>query len=149
MLLGARLLDQVFDVNNWTVVQDVRFTQGDSPWVYIQLVNLTLDKKLKPPGRRYVPQPGATLTVTLQNVNSANTLIKACTQPFTQDSSIWVFQILGSDGLVGSYTFTMQLTEGTVVTFGRCSNALAVTPQSGVSVPIIPQSPFYDYGLDD
>jgi hypothetical protein len=134
MLLTAQLLDQVVDANNWMNVSDVRLTQGDSPFVYFRLVNATLDQSSKPPGRRYMPLAGAVLTATLQNVNSANTLLKTCTQPFSQDPSIWKFQILSADGLRGTYTFTLQLTEGTVVTYGRVSNAIAVVPQSGIFV---------------
>jgi hypothetical protein len=134
MLLTAQLLDQVVDVNNWMNVSDIRLTQGDSPFVYFKLVNATLDQNARPPGRRYMPVAGAVLTATLQNVNSALTLVKVCTQPFSQDPSIWKFQILSADGLRGTYTFTLQLTEGTNITYGRVSNAIAVMPQSGIFV---------------
>jgi hypothetical protein len=144
MLLRVRLLDQCIDQNNFMVVSDIRFTQGDSPFIFFQLINGSLDQDFKPSGRRYMPQPGATVTVSLQNVNSANTLTKICTQPFVQDPSIWSFQVYSADGLAGTYTFTLQLTEGTNITYGRASNALSVAPQSGVYVPGIPQSPFSD-----
>jgi hypothetical protein len=142
MLLSGQLLDQVFDVNNWMVVSDVRITQGDSPFVYFRLVNAVLDTNFKPPGRRYMPAGGAVLTATLKNVNDANTLTKTCTQPFAQDPSMWKFQVLQADGLVGTYTITLQLTEGTTITYGRVNNALAITPQSGILVPFPPQPPF-------
>jgi hypothetical protein len=133
MLLQARLLNNVTTVNDYDVSTQVAFTQGDSVQLYLVLVDALKDQKLNPPGRRFIPAAGATLTLTIQNENSVNTVTKVCTQPFPQDPSIWTFQILPADGLSGMYSFALTLNQSSVLTYARVFNGLQVWPQSGIA----------------
>lgn len=129
MLLSARLLNNVANVNSFDYSTESRFTEGDALTIYLQLVDVNKDSNLKPAGRRYTPATGSTLQVTVQNLNSAKTLVKTATQPFTGDNSIWSFTVGATDGLKGTYTLQLQLTESSVITRGTVKNALAVESQ--------------------
>ncbi len=136
MLLSAKPLINVADVNSWEVSTQVQFTQGDTLYVYFQLADFSKDRVTQgfnSPGRRYVPAEGATLAVTIPNIVTAPTdlnVIKTAEQPFPGDLSIWRFQVTPADGLVGTYSLQLSLTENSVVTKGRMDNALSVSPIS-------------------
>jgi hypothetical protein len=117
MLLSARMLNGVADVNHFEAVQTLEFTQGDAPDIYFVLVDASADKALNPAGRRFVAGAGATLQVTLQDIDSSVTLVKYATQPFPEDKSIWKFSFdpvtdsAAMAGLVGTYALKLKLTE--------------------------------------
>lgn len=134
MLLSARMLNNVSDANSFEYGTQSRFMEGDTPYVYFQLIDVNKDGNLKPQGRRYAPTAVATLTVVIKNVDDSKTLTKTATQPFTNDGSIWRFQVSSSDALRGTYSFKLTLTEnsGATTTYGYVTNALSVVPQSGI-----------------
>jgi hypothetical protein len=134
MYLSARLLLNVVDVNNWEYGDVYRLSEGDTPSLYFQLVDLDKDKdivKNRPVGKRYMPASGATLQVNIQNINDVNSLAKIATQPFANDTSIWKIDILSTD-LLKSGTFSLQiaLTETLKVTRAFVSNVVNVAPQT-------------------
>lgn len=132
MLLSARLLNNVFNVNAFDVALETSFTEGDQLTIYLQLTDLLKDPEAKPfSGRRYVPANGATLQVVIKSVDTAKTLTKIATNPFPGDTSIWSFPVLPTDGLKGSWSIQLVLTESGIVTRGRVEDALLVLPQSG------------------
>lgn len=136
MLLSARMLENVSGVNAFARVNEVSFTEGDTPTVYFQLVDLSLDRAeegFAPAGRRYVPAAGALLQVVLDNIDSARRITRYANQPFAQDPSIWAVPILPADQIVGTVNMRLTLTEGQRTTKGLVQAALAVHGLSGMT----------------
>jgi hypothetical protein len=134
MLLSARFLANVSDVNNFDWIRQVEMNAGDPVTVYVQLVDASLDKSVQGwepiiSGRRYMPASGATLQVQLKNVDDTKTLNKIATQAFpTSDPSIWSFQIAATDDVQGTVSLTLVLTEGAVIRRGLIKAAIRVYP---------------------
>jgi hypothetical protein len=133
MLLSARMLDGVGSVNDYDYVDEVEFTEGDAVRVHFQLIDASKDKPLqqfKPAGRRFVPAVGATLKVTLANIDDDKGVVeRLAVQPYAGDASIWYVDIAATDKVRGTVDLVFKLTEGTRVTRGRLSAALAVDNQ--------------------
>lgn len=132
MLLSARFLTQVSSVNAWNYADNAQWTQGDTVTVYLQLVDLTLDKAVQgfvPAGRRYVPASGATLTVTLANIDQAVQVTRFATQPYSNDGSIWKFTVLPSDAISGTCDVKLSLNESGVITAGVAKAGVLINGQ--------------------
>lgn len=123
MLLSARFLNQVASVNSFEYADNAQWTAGDTVTLYFQLADLTLDRPSGgyfPAGRRYMPASGATLNVTLANVDTAVQLVRAATQPYpTTDPSIWSVSVLATDLIRGTCDLVLNLREGSTLTSGR------------------------------
>jgi hypothetical protein len=136
MLLSCRLLDNVSSVNNWNYAEKVEFTEGDTVRLYIQLIDKSLDKPLgqwKPAGRRYVPAAGATLQVTLHNIDDDKVITdRVATQPYSGDLSIWYVDIVSTDAVKGTVSISLKLTETAKVTRGRLDNCISVYSQENI-----------------
>ena len=133
MLLSCRFLNKVADVNTFSYTNQLNFTQGDTPTIYLQIVDASVDlpsEGFNPPYRRYMPQPGATLKVTLDNLNTSKKVVRFATQPFPLDPSIWSFPILSTDQIVGTVSVLLQLTEGSTVTNGTMIGGIGVNSQN-------------------
>lgn len=129
MLLSARMLSDVGGVNNFDVTDAVRFSVGDAPAVYFQLIDESLDRTSQgynPPGRRYMPAALAELEVVLDNIDTAKVVTRDATQPFPLDPSIWMIQLMSTDQVAGTVNLRLKLTEGAVVTRGGVKRALLV-----------------------
>lgn len=122
MLLSAKLLNNVSGVNTFEVSNQTSFTEGDLPVIYLRLIDL--QSKVD----RYVPDAGATLSVTFTNVDTSKSFTKVATQPFVGDKSIWSFTFLSTEHVKGSISLKLTLTEGSVVTRGLVNSALLVQP---------------------
>lgn len=122
------------DVNNYTVVDSVQFTAGDTISCYFQIIDASKNAAIygsNPSGLRYVPAVGATLTVTLENIDSDLAITdRACTQPFVGDASIWMVSITAFDTIEGIMQMRLKLTQSAVVTYGLKKQALSVSTQS-------------------
>jgi hypothetical protein len=115
MLLSCRFLNDVGSVNSFEYVSQVEIYAGDTQTLYFQLIDASLDRPeqgFQPSGRRYMPAAGASLVVTLMNVDDAKKVVRTATQPYPQDPSIWSIPILATDPLLGSINLKMVLTEG-------------------------------------
>jgi hypothetical protein len=128
MLLSARMLEDLVDVNHFGFATQVEATEGDSPTFFIQLTDAGLDSAVWPRGRRYMPQAGATLSVTLQVLDSGATVTKVATQPFAQDPSIWSFGLAANECVPGTRALKLMLTEGLKVTNAWVEQAVVVSP---------------------
>lgn len=121
MKLSARPLINVVNINSFNETEELEFHVGDATTFYLQLVDL--DQRpacynYNPPGRRYMPAVGATLSVTFQNIDSAKQFTRSASQPYAQDSSIWSVPILSTDPIAGTVTVKCVLTEsGATKTF--------------------------------
>jgi hypothetical protein len=115
MKLSARPLSCVSGVNDFLPTTQVEFTAGDNTTVYLQLVDIEKRPSSygwNPPGQRYVPSVGATLTITFLNLDDAKQFSRVASQPFPQDSSIWAVSVLSSDPVAGTGSLKCVLTEG-------------------------------------
>lgn len=134
MLLSARLLNDCTDLNHFSYVTQVECSEGDSPTVYIQLTDISLDAAEWPRGRRYMPPAGATLSVTLRSLQTNTTLTITAIQPFPQDPSIWSFDLAAVDTVPGTRALKLALTEGAglnaKVTQGWVEQAIVVNPMA-------------------
>lgn len=79
MLLSARLLVDVGDVNNFDFTQTLQWTQGDRPVLTIQAIDKAVEPQLNPPGRRWIPpalaaQPATVSTTLTGTPGAAGTL---------------------------------------------------------------------------
>lgn len=134
MLLSARILNNVANINLFSYTDVMRFTEGDIPKIYLQLVDMGQDTALggfSPPGKRYIPAVAATLQVTISSIDDAKKIIRFATQPYAQDPSIWCVTLFTTDVLRGSADIQLLLTEGTVITYGVVKQALAIEPRNG------------------
>jgi len=129
MLLSARMMTDVGDVNTFRYVDSVEFTEGDAPAVYFQLIDRSKDKDYRPQGRRFCPAAAATLQVVIKLVDSAKTITRFASQPFAEDPSIWMLQLQSTDAIKGTVSFLLTLTEGAATTRGRLDAALSVSSQ--------------------
>lgn len=134
MLLSARFLNDVANVNSFEYAQVGQFTQGEATSVYFQLIDASLDSALKgfdPAGRRYIPATGATLSVVVNSIDDAKKITRAATNPFPDDRSIWKLDFLATDTISGTATLQLTLTEGLVIRKGLVKNGLRIASQTG------------------
>ncbi len=129
MLLSARFLNDVANVNSFEHADVAEFTEGDPASVYFQLIDASLDKVVDgyvPAGRRYVPAIGATLQCTVESLDDAKQIVRLATQPFSNDGSIWKLDFLSSDKIRGTANLRLKLTEGGVIRTGVVKNAFRI-----------------------
>ena len=136
MLLSARILENVSGVNAFDYANQASFTEGDTPTIYFQLVDLHKDRAdagFVPAGRRYAPADGATLQVTFDHIDATRKIVRAATQPFASDPSIWAVPLLSTDKVRGTVNMKLTLTEGSKLTQGRLAAALSVAATDGMT----------------
>lgn len=135
MLLSARILNQVTSVNAWQYADQAQWTAGDTVSLFIQLIDLTQDRAVKgynPAGRRYMPASGATLNLTLANIDQSVQLSRAAVQAYpTSDPSIWRLSVLATDAIKGTCTIQLSLNEGGVITSGSVKAAVLIAGAPG------------------
>lgn len=132
MRLSATFLTDVANVNAFREVAYVQMTEGDTLDVYLQLVDTAVGDGFNA-RRRYIPAVGATLSVEITALDDAKKVTKVCSQPFTQDGSIWKFTILPTDPVSGTKIVKLTLTEGAKVTRGVVQPAILVSSLGGLS----------------
>lgn len=130
MLLSALFLQDVGDVNTFSYTTDVTFGLGDATVIYFQLIDASVfrpEKGFVPGGRRYMPEDGATVTITFGNIDDAKKVTRVASQPFDEDPSIWSVNVLSSDAIqAGSIDFKLVLNEGGTIHTGRVTNCIKV-----------------------
>lgn len=124
MFLGVQMLKNVQSVNSFEQSAQVRLRQGNPSTIYFQLVDLEQVNKYGEP-LRYVPANGATCTATISSINQAYVITRACSQPYSQDGSIWAMTILASDTVVTG-NFQITLSEGSTVRTAYCQMGVVV-----------------------
>lgn len=131
MLLSARILTDVNGVNSFQYANQAEWTAGDTVTVYFQLVDLTKDRAEQgyvPAGRRYVPAAGATLQVTIANIDDAKQVKRTAAVAYSTDASIWSVPVLSTDLIQGTCDLSLTLTESGRVTTGRATAVIAINP---------------------
>lgn len=131
MILSARILDNVGTVNDFKTVSVSEFTEGDAFDLYFQLIDAT--EKLEEPSSRYMPPATSILSATVDNINAARQVTRSCTNPFSNDLSIWKLSILSTDGIKGTSNLKLVLTEpGSVIKRGLVKNALRASTYASI-----------------
>jgi hypothetical protein len=114
MRLSITPLQDAQGVNDFIYATEIRSTVGDATELYFQLSdaekNLT-QHGYNPGGMRYIPAAGATLQVTLKNIDNRKQFTRFATQPFPQDLSIWKVPVLATDPVSGTVSMKFVLTE--------------------------------------
>ena len=134
MLLSARFLNDVANVNSFEYAQVGQFTKGEATSVYFQLIDESLDGALRgfaPAGRRYIPATGATLSVVVNSIDDGKKITRAATNPFPDDRSIWKLDFLATDTISGTASLQLTLTEGAVIRKGLVKNGLRIASDTG------------------
>jgi len=115
MILSCRFLTDVAGVNTYQYIAQAEMYQGDVQDLYIQLTDAAIDRTeqgFNPPGRRYCPPAGSTLSMVFKNIDDAKTVTRSAVQAFaTLDASIWRIPLLATDPLAGTVTMLATLTE--------------------------------------
>jgi hypothetical protein len=135
MRLGVRFLRDVANVNTFRPTDRHEMFEGDTTYVYFQLVDQSVDRPsegFSPPFRRYCPASGATLQVTLESIDMAKGLTRSASQPFAQDPSVWRLQVLATDVVRGTVSLLVKLTEGSEVHSARVPAGIAVSQKECV-----------------
>lgn len=129
MLLSARPLNDVANVNSFEYADAVSWTEGDQVTLYLQLIDASLDTDTRgfyPAGRRYMPPATSTLSVQIQNIDSSKVITRTATQPFPEDASIWSVTVLSTDLIHGSPQLLLTLTEPSKTIRGLVKNAVKI-----------------------
>lgn len=114
MLLGAVMLKSVQNVNSFERNTQVTVRQGNPTTIYFQLVDLEQTDSFGQP-LRYIPAVGASVTGTINSINTANVINRLASQPYVSDDrSIWSMSIFATDK-PSAGNFDITLTEGSVV----------------------------------
>lgn len=130
MLLSARILTDVSGVNAFVFTDAVEFTEGDGPTIYFQLIDASLDRDLRPAGRRYMAASGAMLEVVVHSIDDAKKVTRYASQPFPQDPSIWALALTSTDKVKGTCSLKLTLTEGSKVTRGMADSVVRAYGQT-------------------
>jgi len=91
-------LDNVIDVNHFDEVSEITFVRGNAAPFYFRLVTLTtecddpLSHQL-----RYIPPTGTTVTMYFEHIDLSKCFNRAAVQPFPQDPSIWMINLMPCD----------------------------------------------------
>lgn len=127
MKLSARILTSVGNVNAFDYADVAEFTEGDGPTIYFQLIDASLDKDMRPAGRRYVPAAGAMLEVVIHNIDDAKRVTRFASQPFANDPSIWMVVLQATDAVRGTCSMKLTLTEGARTTRGVAESVISAS----------------------
>lgn len=109
MRLSFIFLDRVADVNNFDEVDELRLGRATTQNLYFRLITVP---DLDEGNERYIPAAGAIAQVNFDHIDAGRTFMRAASNPFPNDLSIFVVQILTSDAIAID-SMTVKLTEGT------------------------------------
>jgi hypothetical protein len=106
---------------------------GETYTILFQLVDLDSAISGDKPNR-YIPIFGASMMATMHSFNSANVVHKVPTNPFTDDRSIWSFNLTQQEtSYMAGVNLNITLTEGSKVSVAVGKNAIVVAPHSQYS----------------
>jgi hypothetical protein len=136
MRLGAQLLGDFCNVNDFDYSMIHEYNAGTNDRVYLQLTDLNqLLCQDKNGGlyQRYIPADGSTLTATIASVDDDNTIERPMTQ-VAGDPSLWYFDLYPTDN-VDSANIHLTLTEpGPVIKKAVVIEGLKVDPTDPGSI---------------
>jgi hypothetical protein len=128
MKLGLRIIDSASTINNLKYLNQLSIETGETATVRFQLVDLDTVRQQNLLGDRYMPASGATLEAVIQSVDSAGTVTKSATQPFSLDPSIWEFSLTALETQsLGGTNLRITLTEGSNIKKGLGQQVILVS----------------------
>ncbi len=136
MVLSARVLDSVANVNIWSYAKAAQGSAGSNFDLYLQLTDmaqLLMTQGWSPAGQRYCPPAGSLLQVSVAAVDDDFKITKIATQPWaTLDASVWQVSYLPTDfPMGGTFSIRLVLTEpGGIVRTAYANLLLRVDPSS-------------------
>jgi hypothetical protein len=131
MRLGFRVLDSGTTVNDLQYMNQLTIFPGENTTIYLQFVDLNTVQDYSKWGNRYMPATGATATAVINSINDANTVTKTMYQPFSQDPSIWAFNLAQADTQnMAGVNINVTLIEGANTKIAVGYNVLIMQPQS-------------------
>lgn len=123
MAITAQILNDDASLNSFLIVDAIEFTPGGDITINFRLLDTQEDL-------RYVPDAGATLSLTFQKTDGT-TLVKAASELDTQDRSMWTVSLSQAESaLIFGGNIEFDLTEGAKLTKGTIQNALQNVSQS-------------------
>ena len=134
LVLSLTFLQDVGSVNAFSYVPALVLGAKSPGTLYFQLIDSSVSTPItsgsiisSQAGRRFMPAVGATLSVTLNNLDDAKKVIRTATQPFSQDASIWSIPILGTDFPTGATVdVKITLNESGLLTYGSLRSGIRV-----------------------
>lgn len=102
MRLNAKILKNVVDVNHWQHANQAHISEGQSNYIYIQLIDMDWSTKSSPEQSpayaqypiRYISQATAiTVKAKFLSIDDAQEFEITATQPFADDKSIYKFSL--------------------------------------------------------
>lgn len=130
MILSARFLKNVVGVNGFSAQSWAELSEGEAPAIYFQLVDASKDAD--DPSCRYMPAAGASLQVTVDNIDDARKITRFCSQPYPQDPSIWQLTLMTADGLKGTCGLKLVLSEALSIKYGYVQAAIRVRSAAAI-----------------
>lgn len=132
MKLNLQMLDPSSTLNKLHLLSEVEVYPGSTATIMFQLVDLNQQlSDICDLYSRYVPASGATVSVVISNLDSANVVTKTATNPFADDRSIWSFDLTATETTqLSGITLQVTVTEGASVKKFISSGVLVVHPSS-------------------
>ena len=128
MRLGLKMLNSSSSLNAISYLNQVLINPNDTATVMFQLVDLDQG------GQRYIPATGAMVTINLTSINIANNIMKIPTNPFSDDRSVWAFNLLASETAVAAgVNMKVTLTQGADVKSATAEGVVIFGSQSKYS----------------
>lgn len=121
----AKILDNVRNVNDFDVVDEILLTRGNQTNLYFQLITERQNSAGGNDLQRYVPQ-GTVIKVDTQfdNLSMEYLVRRAATNPFPEDTSIWMIPIIAQDQILFN-GMRVTINEDGVETFARVETDIA------------------------
>lgn len=107
MLLYAKLLEPVYDVNNFGVVDTLNIPANQTNNIYFQLFSKIGEKF----DLRYIPHVSSIITVKFDHIDFNKVITRNAINPFADDRSIWVVSLLPND-MIANNSMQITLNEG-------------------------------------
>jgi len=133
MRLGIKMLNSGSGLNNLMYLNQVIVNPGDTATIMFQLVDLDQG------GQRYIPASGSLVNVNLTSIDQSKNIAKIPTNPFTDDRSVWSFNMLTTESaMAAGVNMSVKLTQTlpgpvTDVKTATAEQAVIFGPQSKYS----------------
>jgi len=128
MRLGIKMLNSSSSLNNLQYLNQARINPGDTATIMFQLIDLDQG------GQRYIPAMGATMAIKLVSIDNANVISKIPTIPFSDDRSIWSFNLMASEtSIAAGVNMSVVLTQSSDIKSATAEAAVVFGPQSKYS----------------
>ncbi len=121
MVFELQVLNSDATLNDFTDIDTARIVRGADATILLRILQPEKNKI------RYVPDTGATFSITFLRSDPALTLVKVPTQPFADDRSILQIDLIDTETLdLISQSLNLEMNEGTIKSFAILQNGFQV-----------------------